>query len=44
MVLSGVHDLVVVHANQRTLVMDRAQAPDLKRTLDALPGHVRDLE
>ncbi|HEX3928943.1 MAG TPA: sugar phosphate nucleotidyltransferase [Gemmatimonadales bacterium] len=44
MVLSGVHDLVVVHANQRTLVIDRAQAPDLKRTLDALPGHVRDLE
>jgi len=28
MVLSGVHDLVVVHANERTLVLDRARAPD----------------
>jgi mannose-1-phosphate guanylyltransferase len=44
MVLSGVHDLVVVHANDRTLVLDRARAPDLKRTLDALPAAVRELE
>lgn len=44
MVLSGVHDLVVVHANDRTLVLDRARAPDLKRTLDALPADVRELE
>jgi mannose-1-phosphate guanylyltransferase len=43
MVLSGVHDLVVVHANERTLVLDRARAPDLKRTLDALPADVREL-
>ena len=44
MVLSGVRDLVVVHANSRTLVLDRARAPDLKRTLDALPADVRELE
>jgi len=44
MVLSGVKDLVVVHANNRTLVLDRARAPDLKRTLDALPADVRELE
>jgi mannose-1-phosphate guanylyltransferase len=43
-VLSGVHDLVVVYANQRTLVLDRPRAPDLKRTLDALPPDVRELE
>lgn len=44
MVLSGVRDLVVVYANQRTLVLDRARAPDLKKTLDALPAAVRDVE
>ena len=44
MVLSGVRELVVVHANQRTLVLDRARAPQLKQTLDALPAEVRDLE
>lgn len=44
MVLSGVHDLVVVHAHQRTLVLDRRRAPDLKHTLDALPADVRELE
>lgn len=44
MVLSGVRDLVVVHANQRTLVLDRARAADLKLTLDALPPAVRELE
>ncbi|MGH7583237.1 MAG: mannose-1-phosphate guanylyltransferase [Gemmatimonadales bacterium] len=43
LVLSGVRDLVVVHANQRTLVLDRSRAPDLKRTLDALPSDVRSL-
>lgn len=44
MVLSGVSELVVVHANQRTLVLDRALAPELKKTLDALPVEVRELE
>lgn len=44
MVLSGVSDLVVVHANARTLVLERSRAPDLKRTLDALPAAVRELE
>jgi mannose-1-phosphate guanylyltransferase len=44
LVLSGVRDLVVVHANNRTLVLDRARAPDLKLTLDALPPDVRELE
>jgi mannose-1-phosphate guanylyltransferase len=44
MVLSGVQDLVVVHANARTLVLDRTRAPDLKTTLDALPPDVRELE
>ena len=44
MVLSGVSDLVVVHANARTLVLERSRAPDLKRTLDALPSEVRELE
>jgi mannose-1-phosphate guanylyltransferase len=43
LVLSGVRDLVVVHANQRTLVLDRTRAPELKRTLDALPADVREL-
>jgi mannose-1-phosphate guanylyltransferase len=42
-VLSGVSDLVVVHANNRTLVLDRTRAPDLKRTLDALPAEIREL-
>lgn len=44
MVLSGITDTVVVHANQRTLVMERRRAPELKQTLDALPKEVRDLE
>ncbi len=44
MVLSGIRDLVVVQANQRTLVLDRARAPDLKQTLDALPAAVRELD
>lgn len=42
-VLSNVHDLVVVHANGRILVMPREQSGDLKRVLDALPPEVRDL-
>lgn len=42
-VLSGVADLVVVEANGRILVMSRATAADLKRTLDALPAGVREL-
>jgi mannose-1-phosphate guanylyltransferase len=39
-VLSGVQDLVVVHANGRLLVCDRARAADLKATLDHLPPDV----
>ena len=44
LVLSGVRDLVVVQANRRTLVLDRARAPELKKTLDALPPAVRELD
>ena len=44
MVLSGVRDLVVVHANARTLVLERSRAVDLKKILDALPADVRELE
>lgn len=42
-VLSGVRDLVVIEANGRILVLDRACAGDLKLTLDALPRELRDL-
>jgi len=42
-VLSGVHDLVVVHANGRLLVLDRGQAANLKATLDQLPPDVQRL-
>lgn len=42
-VVSGVHDVIVVHANNRVLVMDRTRAADLKRVLDQLPSRVRDL-
>jgi len=42
-VLTGVHDLVVVCANGRILVMPRSQAGALKDTLEALPSEVRDL-
>ena len=38
-----VHDLVVVHANGRVLVMARGRAGDLKQTLDTLPDAVRNL-
>jgi mannose-1-phosphate guanylyltransferase len=43
LVLSGVRDLVVVHANGRILVLDRARASELKQTLESLPPEVRDL-
>ncbi|HTS90162.1 MAG TPA: sugar phosphate nucleotidyltransferase [Gemmatimonadales bacterium] len=42
-ILSGVKDLVVVHANGRILVMPRQRAFDLKATLDRLPPEIRDL-
>jgi mannose-1-phosphate guanylyltransferase len=42
-VVSGVKDMVVVHANGRILVMPRRQAADLKAILDRLPAEVRDL-
>jgi mannose-1-phosphate guanylyltransferase len=43
-VLGGVKDIVVVQANGRILVLDRARAADLKRVLEALPPEVRNLE
>jgi mannose-1-phosphate guanylyltransferase len=42
-VVSGAKDLVVIHANNRVLVMPRSQAADLKRLLDRLPPDVKDL-
>ena len=42
-VVSGVKDLVIVHANGRILVLPRAQAADLKAILDRLPASVRDI-
>jgi mannose-1-phosphate guanylyltransferase len=42
-VISGAQELVVVHANGRTLVMHRSNAADLKKVLDSLPAEVRDL-
>ncbi len=42
-VVSGVKDLVIVHANGRILVMPRQQAADLKAILDRLPASVRDI-
>ena len=42
-VLSGVKDLVVVHANGRHAGAGRDHAGDMKRTLEALPPNVRDL-
>lgn len=41
-VLSGVHDLVVVEANGRILVMSRTAAANLKQTLDAMPASIRE--
>jgi mannose-1-phosphate guanylyltransferase len=43
-VLSGVQDLVVVHANGRILVMPAERAADMKQLLDALPPAVRNVE
>jgi len=42
-ILDGVQDLVVVHANDRILVMSRSRAADLKRVLSRLPPEVRDM-
>ena len=42
-ILDGVKDLVVVHANGRILVMSRTRASGLKRVLDQLPAEVRDV-
>jgi mannose-1-phosphate guanylyltransferase len=42
-VVAGVKDLVIVHANGRILVMPRPLAADLKAVLDRLPADVRDL-
>lgn len=43
-VVRGVRDLVVVHANGRILVLPRSAAPDLKKSVDALPANVRELK
>ena len=43
-VVRGVQDLVVVHANGRILVMPRAMAADLKALVDPLPPGVRELK
>jgi mannose-1-phosphate guanylyltransferase len=43
-VLSGVRDLVVVHANGRTLVMPCEQAAHIKRLLDAMPADIREID
>ena len=43
-VLSGVQDLVVVHANGRILVMPTERAAAMKQLLDALPPAVRATE
>jgi len=42
-VLFGVRDIVVVRANGRVLVMNRADAARLKEALDTLPPEVRDV-
>jgi len=42
-VLSGVQDLVVVHANGRILVMPTHRAAAMKQLLDALPPEIRDI-
>jgi mannose-1-phosphate guanylyltransferase len=43
-VLYGVEELVVVHANGRILVMPAARAASMKQLLDALPPDLRDTE
>jgi mannose-1-phosphate guanylyltransferase len=40
-VVDGVSDLVVVHANGRILVTSRSRAADLKRVLNHLPPEIR---
>jgi mannose-1-phosphate guanylyltransferase len=42
-VLSGVRDVIVVHANGRILVLSRTEAAHLKQVLDTLPQQVRDV-
>jgi mannose-1-phosphate guanylyltransferase len=42
-VLSGVQDLIVVHANGRILVMPTERAASIKDLLDALPADIRDI-
>ena len=42
-VARGIKDLVVVHANGRILVVPRAAAGELKKTLDGLPKDVLDV-
>ena len=42
-VLYGVNDLVVVTRNGMTLVTTTDGSADLKRLIDSLPGHLRDL-
>jgi mannose-1-phosphate guanylyltransferase len=43
-VLFGVKDLVVVHANGRILVMPTERAAAMKQLLDAMPPRIRDTE
>jgi mannose-1-phosphate guanylyltransferase len=43
-VLAGVKDIVVVVANGRILVLNRARAGDLKQVLESLPKEVRELQ
>lgn len=43
-VVAGAQELVIVRANGRTLVMHRSRAPDLKKVLDQVPDHVRQVE
>lgn len=43
-VLCGVQDLVVVHANGRILVMPAQRAAAMKQLLDALPPEIRDIK
>ena len=43
-VVRGVKDLVVVHANGRILILPRAEAAEIKKTLDTLPPNVLELK
>jgi len=42
-ILYGVQEMVVVHANGRILVMPAERAPSMKQLLDALPPAIRDI-